>query len=46
MKILITNPDNNEQAVFTDMYLWFLLWEQMKIYHQETTDYKIELIKD
>jgi hypothetical protein len=46
MKILITNPDNNEQAVITDMYLWFLLWEQMKAYHQETTDYKIELIKD
>lgn len=46
MKIIITNPDTNEQAIFTDMYLWFLLWEQMKIYDKETTDYKIELIKD
>jgi hypothetical protein len=46
MKILITNVENNEQAVITDMYLWFLLWEQMKTYRQETTDYKIELIQD
>lgn len=46
MKIIITNPDTNEQAVFTDMYLWFLLWEQMKIYNEETINYNITLIKD
>lgn len=46
MKIIVTNPDTNEQAVFTDMYLWFLLWEQMKIYNEETVIYNITLIKD
>lgn len=46
MKIIITNPETNEQAVFTDMYLWFLLWEQMKIYNEETVNYNITLIKD
>lgn len=46
MKIIITNPETNEQAVFTDMYLWFLLWEQMKIYNEETVNYNIILIKD
>jgi hypothetical protein len=46
MKIIVTNTETNEQAVFTDMYLWFLLWEQMKAYKEDTTSYKIDLIQD
>jgi hypothetical protein len=46
MKIVVTNTETNEQAIISDMYLWFLLWEQMKQYREEATTYTVQISND
>lgn len=45
MKVIVTNTETNEQAIITDMYLWFLLWEQMKAYKTDVDVYRVELVQ-
>jgi hypothetical protein len=46
MKIIVTNTETNEQAIISDMYLWFLLWEQMKQYKEDVAVYSVQISKD
>jgi hypothetical protein len=43
-KVVVTNKDNGEKAIIEDMYLWFLLYEQMKVYDQDTKAYDITFV--